>query len=137
MNLNFNQWIFILLYISIMIVVIKVISQRDKKIALSKYEIDIKYGPIFDIERQLDILIDSVFDEYKIYNLEFRSDSYIKELEEKKIIEELSDIVLERISPVFLTQLSTYFNINNLGNVIASKISLKVMEYRISKNTNG
>ena len=136
-NLTITQWFILLIYISIMCIVIKILRQRDKKIALKKYEIDITNGPIFNIEQQLDILIDSVFNEYKIYNLEYRSDSYIKEMEEKKIIQDVCDIVLQRMSPVFVTQLSTYFNIDNLGNIIATKISLRVMEYRISKNTNG
>ena len=90
----------------------------------------------FQIEQQLDTLIGTVFDEYKIYNLEFRDSEYIKEAEEQKIIKEVCNIVLERISPVFLTQLSTYFNIDNLGSIIATKISLRVAEYRISKNIN-
>lgn len=137
MNLNTNQWLFLLVYVSIMCIVIKILHQRDKKISLKKYEIDIVNGPIFDIELQLDILIDSVFNEYKIYNLEYRPDDYIKELEEKEIVQNICDIVTDRISPVFLAQLSTYFNIDNLGSVIASKISLKVADYRISKNTNG
>ena len=107
-NLTITQWFILLIYISIMCIVIKILRQRDKKIALKKYEIDITNGPIFNIEQQLDILIDSVFNEYKIYNLEYRSDSYIKEMEEKKIIQDVCDIVLQRMSPVFVTQLSTY-----------------------------
>lgn len=136
MNLTIQEWGFIVIYVSIMCIIIKILKQRDKKIALKKYEIDMSMGPIFNIEAQLDTLIDSIFTEYKIYNLEYRADDYIKELDEKQIIEELCETVLHRISPVFLTQLSTYFNIDNLGSVIASKISLKVIEYRISKNTN-
>lgn len=139
-NLTQNQIILIIivvLYLSIMGIVIKILRQRDKKLNLMKYEIDISNGPIFQTEQQLDLLIDSVFNEYKIYNLEFRDNAYIKELEEKQIIQDVSELVLERISPVFLTQLSTYFNIDNLGNIIATKISLRVMEYRITKNTEG
>lgn len=139
-NLTQNQIILIILvilYLSIMGIVIKILRQRDRKLAIMKYEIDISNGPIFQTEQQLDLLIDSIFNEYKIYNLEFRDNAYIKEMEEKQIIQDVSDMVLERISPVFLTQLSTYFNIDNLGNIIANKISLRVMEYRITKNTEG
>ena len=136
MNLTTQEWGFIIIYISIMCIIIKILRQRDRKIELKKYEIDMTNGPIFNIEAQLDTLIDSIFTEYKIYNLEYRADDYIKEIDERQIIEELCETVLHRISPVFLTQLSTYFNIDNLGSVIASKISLKVIEYRISKNTN-
>lgn len=136
MELFINEYGILILYISTMAIIIKVLMQRDKKIALKKYEIDIMNGPILNIEDQLDTLIDSIFTEYKIYNLEYKPDEYIRELDEKEIIEQLCDIVLERISPVFLTQLSTYFNIDNLGSIIASKISLRVIDYRISKNTN-
>lgn len=136
-NLTQEQIILIILYVSIMGIIIKILRQRDRKLDIMKYEIDVTNGPIFQTEQQLDLLIDSVFNEYKIYNLEFRDNAYIKEMEEKQIIQDVSDIVLQRISPVFLTQLSTYFNIDNLGNIIATKISLRVMEYRITKNTEG
>lgn len=126
--------IMIIIYVSIMGIVIKILTQRDKKIKLKKYEIDLKYGPIFSIEQQLDNLIDGIFDEYKIYYLEYRDEDYIKEIDEQEIIKTLSNTVLERISPTFLTQLSTYFNIDSLGTIIATKISLRVNEYRISKN---
>jgi len=134
--MNFEILNIFVIYISIMGIAIKLLRQRDKKIKLKKYEIDITYGVNFQIEQQLDTLIGTVFDEYKIYNLEFRDSEYIKEAEEQKIIKEVCNIVLERISPVFLTQLSTYFNIDNLGSIIATKISLRVAEYRISKNIN-
>ena len=133
--LNTEQIILmVILYISIMGVVLKILKQRDKKIKLKKYEIDLTYGSSFNIEKQLDLLIDGIFDEYKIYYLEYRDENYIKEMDEQEIIKNLSDTVLERISPTFMTQLSTYFNIDSLGNIIATKISLKVNEYRISKN---
>ena len=126
--------IMVILYVSIMGVVIKVLSQRDKKIKLKRYEIDLNYSPIISVEQQLDTLIDNIFAEYKLYYLEYRDEDYIKEIEEQEIIKTLSNTVLERISPTFLTQLSTYFNIDSLGTIIATKISLRVNEYRISKN---
>ena len=135
-NLDQQQIVIIVLYISIMAIAIKILKQRDQKIKLKKYELDIMYGPILNIEQQLDTLIGSIFDEYKIYNLEYRNNEYIAQLDEDKIVKELSDIVLQRISPAFITQLSTYFNMDNLGSIIATKISLRVMEYRIMKNTN-
>lgn len=126
----------IILYITIVVIIIKVLKQRDQKLKLEAYEIDLKYGPILNIEAQLDFLIESVFNEYKIYNLEYKDDAYVKELEEQQIVRDLCDIVLDRISPAFVTQLSTYFNIEKLGSIIASKISMRVMEYRILRNTN-
>lgn len=126
--------IMIILYVSIMGVVIKILRQRDKKIKLKRYEIDLNYSPMISVEQQLDILIDNIFNEYKIYYLEYRDEDYIKEIDEQEIIKTLSNTVLERISPTFLTQLSTYFNIDSLGVIIATKISLRVNEYRISKN---
>lgn len=129
--------VFIILYISIMGIIIKILSQRDKKIRLQKYEIDITHGSDPRIENQLDYIIDSVFEEYRLYNLEFKDSSYIKETEEKQIIQDISDKVVERISPVFFTQLSTYFNTNSLGNVIGTKIYTKVAEYRIKRNIEG
>lgn len=126
-----------ILYVSIMGIIIKILIQRDKKIKLKKYEIDLTYGTDTRVETQLDYIIDSVFDEYRLFNLEFRDNEYIKEADENKIIKDICDMVIERISPVFITQLSTYFNTNSLGDVIAVKISTKVMEYRVSRNIQG
>lgn len=126
----------IIIYVSIMGIILKVLKQRDEKIKLKKYEIEINHRLDIHIEEQLDNLIDSVFNEYRLYNLEFRDNDYIKSIEEKKIVEDICEMVTKRISPIFVTQLSTYFNIDNLGDVIATKISTKVTEYRILKNTN-
>lgn len=128
--------ILVIIYISIMYIAIKVLKQRDAKIKLKAYEIDINHKYDILIEAQLDNLIDSVFDEYRLYNLEYKDNEYIKSIEEKKIVEDICNMVIERMSPVFITQLSTYFNIDNLGTIIATKISTKVTEYRILRNTN-
>lgn len=126
-----------LLYISIMAIIIKVLIQRDKKLELEKYRIDMEFGSDIRVEKQLDEIIDSVFDEYRLYNLEFRDDAYIKEADENKIVLDICDKVIQRISPVFITQLATYFNTDSLGEIIAVKISSKVMEYRITRNIEG
>ena len=129
--------ILVILYVSIMAIVIKILHQRDKKINLMKYEIDILHGPNLNVEEKLNYIIDNTFDEYRFYNLEYRDEEYIKEIDEKVIIQELCNTVLQRMSPSFLTQLCTYFNIDSLGDIIATKISMKVMEYRIVRNTKG
>ena len=116
---------------------VKILIQRDKKIKLEKYRIDMEFGSDSRVEKQLDEIINSVFDEYSLYNLEFRDDVYIKEADETKIVLDICDLVIQRISPVFITQLSTYFNTDSIGQVIASKISAKVMEYRITRNIQG
>lgn len=126
-----------ILYLSIMGISVKILIQRDKKIKLEKYRIDMEFGSDSRVEKQLDEIINSVFDEYRLYNLEFRDDAYIKEADETKIVLDICDLVIQRISPVFITQLSTYFNTDSIGQVIASKISAKVMEYRITRNIQG
>lgn len=126
----------IIAYVSIMGIIIKILRQRDQKIKLKRYEIEINHKIDTHIEEQLDTLIDSIFNEYRLYNLEYRDNEYIKSIEEKKIVEDICKLVMDRISPIFVTQLSTYFNISNLGDVIATKISTKVSEYTILRNTN-
>lgn len=126
-----------IIYLSVMGIIIKILHQRDQKIKLQKYKIDIEFGSDNRTEVQLDNLIDSVFEEYRLYNLEYKDDAYIKEMEEKEIITDVCDMVIKRISPVFLTQLSTYFNTDSIGEIIASKICTKVAEYRVQRNVNG
>lgn len=128
--------ILIIAYVSIIGIAIKILKQRDQKIKLKRYEIEINHHITMDIEAQLDNLIESVFNEYRLYNLEYRDNDYIKAIEEKQIVEDICEMVTKRISPIFVTQLSTYFNIDTLGDVIATKISTKVAEYRILRNTN-
>lgn len=124
----------IILYLSIMGIIIKILRQRDRKLELQKYEIDIKFGTDNRIENQLDTLINSIFEEYRLYNLEYRDSNYIKEIDEKEIISDICNMVINRISPVFLRQLSTYFNTDSIGEVIATKIYTKVAEYRVQRN---
>lgn len=124
----------IVLYLSIMGIIIKILRQRDRKLELQKYEIDIKFGTDNRIENQLDTLINSIFEEYRLYNLEYRDSNYIKEIDEKEIISDICNMVINRISPVFLRQLSTYFNTDSIGEVIATKIYTKVAEYRVQRN---
>lgn len=124
----------IILYLSIMGIIIKILKQRDRKLELQKYEIDIKFGTDNRIENQLDTLINSIFEEYRLYNLEYRDSNYIKEIDEKEIISDICNMVINRISPVFLRQLSTYFNTDSIGEVIATKIYTKVAEYRVQRN---
>lgn len=124
----------IILYLSIMGIIIKILRQRDRKLELQKYEIDIKFGTDNKIENQLDTLINSIFEEYRLYNLEYRDSNYIKEIDEKEIISDICNMVINRISPVFLRQLSTYFNTDSIGEVIATKIYTKVAEYRVQRN---
>lgn len=127
----------VILYLSIMGISVKILIQRDKKIKLEKYRIDMEFGSDSRVEKQLDEIINSVFDEYRLFNLEYRDDAYIKEADENKIITDVCNMVIQRISPVFITQLSTYFNTDSIGEVIAVKISSRVMEYRISRNIQG
>lgn len=127
----------VIIYLSAMGIIIKILRQRDQKIKLQKYKIDIEFGSDNRTEVQLDNLINSVFEEYRLYNLEYKDDAYIKEMEEKEIITDICDMVIKRISPVFLTQLSTYFNTDSIGEIIASKICTKVAEYRVQRNVNG
>ena len=129
--------IFGILYISIMGIAIRILIQRDRKIKLKKYEIDIQYGSSPMVEVELENIINSVFDEYKIMELEFRDEAYIREADEKKIIEDLCEMITQRISLPFYTRLSTYFNTESIGEVIATKVSMKVMMYRIERNNQG
>ena len=92
-----QQIVFIILYLSIMGVIIKILQQRDKKIKLEKYKIDIEYGSDTRIENQLDSLINSVFEEYRLYNLEYKDSAYIKEIEEKEIVKDICNMVINRI----------------------------------------
>ena len=92
-----------ILYVSIMGIIIKILIQRDKKIKLKKYEIDLTYGTDTRVETQLDYIIDSVFDEYRLFNLEFRDNAYIKEADENKSKEIYDKYILTSIFIFFIT----------------------------------
>ena len=129
--------VFALLYITFITITGIVLVLKNKELNIEKYRIDIKYGYDPSLEEQLNKIIESVFEEYRLYNLEYKDDSYVKETDEKKIIQDICEMVIQRISPVFITRLSTYFNTDSLGEIIAVKISTKVMEYRVMRNVQG
>lgn len=129
--------VFALLYITFITITGIVLVLKNKELNIEKYRIDIKYGYDPSLEEQLNKIIESVFEEYRFYNLEYKDDSYVKETDEKKIIQDICEMVIQRISPVFITRLSTYFNTDSLGEIIAVKISTKVMEYRVMRNIQG
>ena len=84
--------------------------------------------PINDIPTILNMVIDECFTDYKIKFLSL-NDKPINDAEEKLIRSNLTDMVVNRMSPAILDKLSTYYNLKNIGDIIADKIYITVLQY--------
>ena len=92
-----------------------------------KYEDDIKI---------LDDIIDDEFTQYQIMYLAYQPDLYINPDIQKKIISEILESVLLKISDDLLDRLSLYYKKEYLGDIIFNKIKLVVINYTIEVNGN-
>lgn len=95
--------------------------------ATLKYEDDIKI---------LDDIIDDEFTQYQIMHLAHQPDLYINPDMQKKIISEILESVLLKISDDLLDRLSLYYKKEYLGDIIFNKIKLVVINYTIEVNGN-
>ena len=123
----------IILIIALAIAIITVwaiwLDHRHKKSLeeLSKYQMHLGM-PINDIPTILNMVIDECFTDYKIKFLSL-NDKPINDAEEKLIRSNLTDMVVNRMSPAVLDKLSTYYNLKNIGDIIADKIYIIVLQY--------
>ena len=123
----------IILIIALAIAIISVraiwLEHRHKKSLeeLSRYQMHLGM-PINDIPTILNMVIDECFTDYKIKFLSL-NDKPINDTEEKLIRSNLTDMVVNRMSPAILDKLSTYYNLKNIGDIIADKIYIIVLQY--------
>lgn len=84
----------------------------------------------------LNNIINDAFDEYIIYNKGFEKEKeYIREKEEREIINEMINLVSSRLSENMIHKLESYYNKDTLSDIISSKIYMAVTAYVAANNT--
>lgn len=109
---------------------------KHTELNLKKYDIDTHLNVTDDIEKRLDTVIESCFQEYTLMNIIYKTDWYIKEEEEITINKDICALVADRISPVVMQQLATYYNESAIIDVIAKRVYFKVTNFVIEHNKN-
>lgn len=84
-------------------------------------------------ELLLDVITDS-FNDYKLEVLVPLNEGYINEIREHEIRKDLVDKVTSRIAVPVLEKLSLFYNINNIGEIIADKVYIIVVDYVVDHN---
>ena len=124
----------ILLYIiSLTLLNFREIKESKQITMLREYEINMNCNVDIDIMERLDQMIMNCFNEYMILNIEFRELDYINKEMEDIIVREVSHMVIDRISPVFLNKISLMYNKDTLSDIISKKVYLHTMNYVLNR----
>ena len=110
------------------------LKYKYKELDLKRYDIDTHLNVTDDIEKRLDTVIESCFQEYSLMNLIYKADWYIKEDEEIQISKDICALVNERISPVVMMQLGLYYKEEAIYDIIAKRVYFKVTNFVIEHN---
>ena len=108
---------------------------RDVSADLVRYTANIQATIDSSIPQILDVIIDDCFKDYQIKVLVPMQELFINDDREKKIREDLVDIVTDRLSPATLDKIGLFYNIREIDKIIADKIYITVMNYRVEHNT--
>lgn len=109
------------------------LKYRKKEYNLSKYAININTS-CDNASTILDNLIEDIFNEYLILNIEYKEYPYINEELENQINKEVSEIVVNRLSQSIIDKLCLTYNKNSIGDIIAKKVYLRTITYTMKKN---
>lgn len=124
----------VLLYIiSLTLLNFREIKESKQITMLREYEINMNCNVDIDIMERLDQMIMNCFNEYMILNIEFRELDYINKEMEDIIVREVSHMVIDRISPVFLNKISLMYNKDTLSDIISKKVYLHTMNYVLNR----
>ena len=126
----------VLMYILIFILLKLLLKEcflKRKNIQIQN-SLDMGNGEI--ILNALDSIIEDSINTYIILNLGFKDTDYIPEKEQKKMIKEVYNDVIEKISPNFIDQLSLIFSKEYINIEISKRIQLAIMNYIINTNTS-
>lgn len=106
---------------------------KKREILLERDRLDLNIKLDLEFPEILDKMITDTFDEYRLLNLEFDK-SYINKDREEQILQEVGNLVSERLSDTFMKQLGLYYNPEIIPTIISKKIYLIVMRYVIENN---
>lgn len=127
-----------LIYISTLFFIFfhKYMTMKEKKIDIEKTKVLSDQTINLNDVAILDQIIQDVFTEYKIFELDHEEDLYINEERISLILTDVLAVVLNRLSPNLKDKLSLIYNENYIEDIIFRKIEMVVLDYTISINGN-
>ena len=89
-----------------------------------------------EIIGHLDYIINEALDEYQILYLAPKQVYYINSKLEKEILQYLTSEIPDRLSKVLITQLSFIYNSSYVGDFIAMRIYMTLLDWVLNYNIN-
>lgn len=137
-NLVLGSFILVNIFIlSLTCLIISTIRNNKRRLILDEYEININTNISEDKFRLLDLIITECFSEYTVLNINYKNIEYINSDLEHEIVREVSAKIIERLSPVMLTQLGLVYNTESMAKIISERVYLHtigfVMEHNVVK----
>ena len=108
--------------------------QKKRKLEEFKFNMGIKLSE--DDFYILDKMITDNFQLYRVMNLEYVDNLYINEKMQNEIFEYVVRKTISQISPTILTKLKFIYNEDALGDIVAEKTNILIMDYTIEVNGN-
>ncbi len=111
-------------------------KNNKEKNRIKEFEITSTLNIDGSIVEKLEKFIQDNFTEYlvlKVHLLE--TNQYINEELEDEIREEFTTYISDRLSPIFIQQLSMYYNIENIHQVLGNKIYILITNYVAAVNS--
>lgn len=137
------ELIFKIIYIALILtslIFLYVIAKMFTKVVRTKVYMDrdiemykLKFSEQ-EILSHLDFIIEECLDYYIAMNITPKQLYYINNSAETEIVNALSTMVPERLSPTLYSQLSLIYNTDKIGTIIGEKIYTKVLAYVIEFN---
>lgn len=122
------------LYIILIFILFRTNTYFKKKNNLKEYEINVNANIGAYLPLILDEVIKECFNEYFVLNIGFKDKDYIDAEKEDEMAKEISALVMQRLSPAMITQLSLYYNINIIPNIVSNKVYLFMIDYVVKEN---
>lgn len=134
MDINLAETIFYLCLILFWIAVFSFINVLKVKNMIEQHRIQLDYEIDTTVPETLDKMIIESFEEYMILNESFNNVDFLSKDMEERISHGVNDVVSRKLSNVFKIKLATYYNEENIPEIIAQKIYILVMNHSIKVN---
>ena len=125
----------VFLYI-IFIIGSNIIQIQKEKNDIKAFEIHVTTPNDIEVSNILNKLIEEALQDYVLLNRGFKrnEESHINSKEEKKIINSVSEMVSNRISPILMDKLNFYYSETAIPEIIGTRVYIRVMSYVIDNN---
>ena len=134
MEIDRVEIVFYLCLLLFWVAVFSFIGVLKAKNNIEQHRIQLDYEIDTTVPETLDKMIMESFEEYMILNESFNDVQFLSRDMEEKISHGVNAVVSRKLSDIFKIKLATYYNEENIPEIIAQKIYILVMNYSIKTN---